>query len=235
MNNLRGILIILVTLISSLLFLPVYLIIRSDRFFFGVARLWARVMCWIGGVRVQTQQQRTPNGQEPCIYVCNHRSLFDIPSILSGIDDDIRLMYKAELRRIPFFGWVLALSPFVAVNRADAKDAVASLDKAARQIGEGASVLIFAEGTWSTTREVLPFKRGGVVLAVRSGKNLVPVALSGTESIVPPDTYSFRMGVVRILVGDTIVCPPLSTRAEEKQFTEELRSKVVELVRELEG
>ncbi|MFN8366464.1 MAG: lysophospholipid acyltransferase family protein [Candidatus Kapaibacterium sp.] len=229
MNKLRGIVIVTTTFVASLLFLPIYVVIRNDAFFYATARIWAKCMCKLGNVRLTIRGNNTTQ-PEPCIYICNHRSLFDIPCVLASITDDIRIMYKHELNRIPVFGWILALSPFIAVNRADAKDAVASIDMAVEQIREGASVLLFPEGTWSTTRDVLPFKRGAVVLAARSGKQVIPVAISGTEKIVPPDTYTFTSGAVTISMGENVIPPPLPGRTEEKQFTEELRSKVIQLL-----
>ncbi len=233
MNKLRGIVIVTTTFVASLLFLPIYVVIRNDAFFYATARIWAKCMCKLGNVRLTIRGNNTTQ-PEPCIYICNHRSLFDIPCVLASITDDIRIMYKHELNRIPVFGWILALSPFIAVNRADAKDAVASIDMAVEQIREGASVLLFPEGTWSTSRNVLPFKRGAVVLAARSGKQVIPVAISGTEKIVPPDTYSFTTGTVTISIGENVIPPPLPSRTDEKQFTEELRGKVIQLLQTIE-
>ncbi|MBL7998404.1 MAG: 1-acyl-sn-glycerol-3-phosphate acyltransferase [Candidatus Kapabacteria bacterium] len=234
-NTLRGLLCAALSFIMPLLFLPLYLVFRFDGFYFAGAKFWARVMCAVGGVKVKKGGRQRADTSRPCVYICNHRSLFDIPVLLAGVDDNIRFMYKQELNRVPVFGWLLALSPFIAVNRADAKDAVASLEAAARQIRSGASVMIFPEGTWSSDQELLPFKRGAALLAARTGLDIVPIGLAGTESVIPPDTYTFFSHPCSIVIGEAIQCPALDSRLAEKQFAEDLRNRVNELVARAEG
>lgn len=232
MNTLRGISILVFTFIASFIFLLFYSIVRKPSFFYGIARWWGRCVCAIGGVRVNVVRGNENNQQRetPVIYICNHRSLFDIPALLASVKDDIRIMYKAELNTIPVFGWLLRLSPYIAINRSDSRDAVASIRTTADEIRSGTSVLIFPEGTWSTTDEVLPFKRGTVVLSATASIPLIPLAMKGTEQIVPADTYSFSPGKVQVAFGNTIQPIPLSSRDEEKEFTKTLRSSVVELL-----
>lgn len=223
MNKLRFVLIVAFTFCASLIFIPVYVLVHNHKLFYAASRLWARIVCWIGAVPRTVVRQASPT--EPCVYVCNHRSLFDTPIVLAGINDSIRMMYKAELEDIPVFGWLLKISPFIAVNRGDAKDAVESMNAAIEHIKNGESVLLFPEGTWSTSAELLPFKRGAVVMALRSGKAIVPVGISGTERVLPPDTYSFCSAPVTVRVGAPmhIQC---NSREEEKVATEQLRQQV---------
>jgi 1-acyl-sn-glycerol-3-phosphate acyltransferase len=232
MNTLRGVSILVFTFVASFIFLLIYSVVRMPSIFYPIARWWGRCVCAIGGVKINIANRSENNHHRntPVIYISNHRSLFDIPALLASVKDDIRIMYKAELNSIPVFGWLLHLSPYIAINRSDSRDALASIRTTAEEIRSGTSVLIFPEGTWSTTEEVLPFKRGTVVLSATASIPLVPLAMKGTEQIVPADTYTFSPGVVQIAFGNLIQPTTLSTREGEKEFAKSLHSTVVELL-----
>ena len=71
---------------------------------------------------------------------------------------------------------------WTAANRASA---IASVDAAAERLRAGDSFLIAPEGTRARTGDLLPFKKGGFVMAIKAQAPVVPVALSGTEEAMP--------------------------------------------------
>ncbi|MBI5325255.1 MAG: 1-acyl-sn-glycerol-3-phosphate acyltransferase, partial [Ignavibacteriae bacterium] len=90
--------------------------------FYGNARRWGNILLNICNVKVQLKGVENIQNNETYIYVSNHSSLFDIPVLLGYIPDDIRIIYKRELEKIPFLGWALKSSPFIPVNRSDPRD-----------------------------------------------------------------------------------------------------------------
>ena len=68
---------------------------------------------------------------------------------------------------------------FVPVERDRREASMASIDRAAESIRAGNSFLIFPEGTRSRTAELLPFKKGGFIMAIKAQAPIVPVAVSG--------------------------------------------------------
>lgn len=230
----RRFLLLSFTFLGSFALLVVMLILRpftkSERLFFRASRWWGGRFLAICGVKLTVHRSAVAL-ETPVIYICNHRSLIDSAVVLAGLDDSLRMMYKHELRSIPVFGWLLALSPFIAVNRAEARSAVASIDSAVEQIRSGGSVLLFPEGTWSETEELLPFKRGVVALAIKSGMQIVPIGISGSAKVNPPNTYKFNRGAITLRIGEPITHPDTNgDRNAEKEFVEYLRSRVAELV-----
>ncbi len=193
--------------------------------FFKYARKWAESVLRIADITVAAEGQSNMPATS-CVYVCNHASLFDIPILMAGINDDIRIMYKRELRKIPFFGWVLALSPFIPVDRTDPRDAMAGIERAAAAIREGTSVIIFAEGTRSPDGALGAFKRGAFVLAVRAQRPIVPVAIAGSSAILPSKTSHITPGHVRIILKPAISAPPASDRALEKALMNDVRTAI---------
>lgn len=171
---------------------------RSAYFIF--ARQWSSVLLKCAGVKVRKQGMEHLHPMQRRIYVVNHTSYFDIPIILASIPDNVRIMYRKNLERIPFMGWSLAASPYIGIQREHARNAMRGIDEAVNSVSNGESVVIFAEGTRSKDGRLGPFKRGAFLLASRSGKQLIPIAIAGAQTIMPKDQLRFYPGTVSMTI-----------------------------------
>jgi len=190
-------------------------VFRDRTVFFFYARTWSRILLRLAGIRVVSSGLNNIRATKRYVYTCNHASLFDIPVVLASIPDNIRIMYKRELEKIPVFGWCLKMSPFIAIDRADGRDAMARLEETVESLRTGSSVLVFPEGTRSEDGRVAQFKRGAFVLAARSGKPIIPVALVGTNNILPARTRRVVPGTVQLYIEEAVVLEtPVSRQAE---------------------
>jgi 1-acyl-sn-glycerol-3-phosphate acyltransferase len=201
---------------------------RDGRLFHALAKFWARVVLKVGGVTLQvTGLERVDFHRGSYIYVSNHASLFDIPSILAGIPDQIRIIYKKELERIPIFGWGLKYGKtYIGIDRKKGQDAIQSLEEAATKIREGASVILFAEGTRSNDGHLQPFKRGPFNLAVRARVPIVPVAISGSYVVLPAHTFRIRPGTVTVTLSEPIDIPEVNGKETELQLRDRVHSVI---------
>ncbi|MBK9249986.1 MAG: 1-acyl-sn-glycerol-3-phosphate acyltransferase [Ignavibacteria bacterium] len=192
---------------------------KSDTsMYFKYSRAWSRRLLSVCGVTVKVSgAELLPKG-ESRVYVVNHASLFDIPVRLASLDDNIRIMYKKELEKIPIFGWNIKLSPFIAVQRESVSNAMESINTAIEAISHGESVIIFAEGTRSKDGNLQAFKRGAFYLAARSNKPIVPIILKGTHSILPKETLKFNEGEVQLVIKEPLRIASELSRAQEKEL-----------------
>jgi 1-acyl-sn-glycerol-3-phosphate acyltransferase len=130
------------------------------------------------------------------VYMSNHQSHVDIPVLYATVPSStLRMVAKTELFRVPLFGRAMRVGHMIEVNRADRKRAVESLRRAAQLIADGVSVWIAPEGSRSRTGELGPLKKGGFHLALDTGTPIVPVAISGTYNVLPPETTSMAHDV----------------------------------------
>lgn len=190
---------------------------RSGRIYFWSGRTWTKwalIVCRIK-LSVKGMEHVDPYGNY--ILVSNHASGFDIP-VLMNTFPHVRIMFKKELSYIPFWGWALRWGHHIMVDRSKGTEAMKSLDRAAKAIGEGGQVLLFAEGTRTRDGKLQPFKRGAFSLAAKSGIPIVPIAINGSFSILPKGSFDIRPSQIEVVVHAPIETKHLTTREQEIQL-----------------
>lgn len=110
----------------------------------------------------------------------------------------------AEFARIPFMGGACERAGVALVPRGDRAGVDRVLEDLAGSVQAGERVAFGGEGRMSGTDGVIRFKRGAALLAIRSGKPLVPLAMHGGHLLQPWGTLNLRPGTVRLRFG-----PPL--------------------------
>jgi 1-acyl-sn-glycerol-3-phosphate acyltransferase len=191
------------------------------------ARLWARLGLGMAGVRVTVSgEEHLPAG--PVIFMSNHQSNFDILALVAAMPRRIYWIAKKELFSIPVFGPSMRRGGYIPLDRSDGRKALKSMDNAAAIIREGKSVVMFPEGTRSLSRELLPFKRGGFILARKAGVPVVPVTINGSGRINPAGLIRLSSGAISIVLHPPLVLPPAISKNEaETWLMEQTRSTIV--------
>jgi 1-acyl-sn-glycerol-3-phosphate acyltransferase len=171
---------------------------------FAVTRAWAAGVLATSGVRLTIVFEVPLAPAASCVFLANHQSLFDIPALLVAVPGRFRFVAKQSLFRIPIFGTALGAAGFVSVDRGDRTAARQSFAAAEQWLRDGESILVFPEGTRSTAGALLPFKRGGFLLALRTGLPIVPVGIRGTQQVQPRSRWSIQPGDVQVRFGTPI-------------------------------
>ena len=198
------------------------------RWALAVTRAWAAGLLRVSGVRLVVHRAAELDPGSSYVYLANHQSLFDIPALLLAVPGRFRMVAKQSLFRIPVFGWALQAAGFVSVDRADRTAARQSFADAERRLRSGGSILLFPEGTRSTGDTLLPFKRGGFLLALRTGLPIVPVGIRGTRAVQARGQRSIQPGVVEVRFGAPIVVADFGVR-RKRELMAEVRSRLAEL------
>jgi 1-acyl-sn-glycerol-3-phosphate acyltransferase len=206
----------------ELLFIPFN---RDGTLFHRLARLYGRGVLAIAGVKLSVEGTERVDFSRNYIFVSNHASLFDIPVILAGVPAQIRLVYKKELEKIPVFGWGLKFSgTYISIDRGSGHEAFQSLEEAANKIRNGASVILFAEGTRSSDGKLQPFKRGAFNLAAHAGVSVVPLTIKGSHAVMPKHSFRIRPGQIRLVFDRPVAAPPRNGRDAVLEFRDRVRS-----------
>jgi 1-acyl-sn-glycerol-3-phosphate acyltransferase len=136
-------------------------------------------------VDVRGRENLTPG--RTYLVMSNHQSHYDIPVMFFVIGPNLRMVTKSELFRVPIWGPAMRESGFIAIDRSNRHRAMESLARAKQSLANGVHIWIAPEGTRSRTGELLPFKKGGFVLAMEAGLPILPVAIRGTRDALRAD------------------------------------------------
>lgn len=192
-----------------------------------IARLWGRLLLLGAGVKVIVKDQENIDPNRSYIYMSNHQSNFDIPVLLAYLPVQFRWLAKVELFSIPIFGFAMKRAGYISIDRSDRKAAILSLNRAAKIIRDGTSVLIFPEGTRSRDGNIRPFKSGGFILAIDSGVPIVPVIIHGTFPIMPKNRLQIRSGEVVLEIKKPVETA-LYLRSGKPELMEKMRQIITE-------
>jgi len=170
----------------------------------NLARWWARFILWSGFIRVRVEGAARVPADVPVVFMSNHESWLDIPVLMATIPGQVRFLAKKSLFSIPFLGWAMRAMGFIPVDRENRRTAIKSFETAAARIRAGRSVLVFPEETRTSDGKLLPFQRGGFLIALKAALPIVPVGIDGARRCMPKYNYLLRPGRITVRFGEPI-------------------------------
>lgn len=195
------------------------------------ARLWAKSNLWAAGIKVKVEgKENLPinnaagDDDRGFIIAANHTSAADIFAILVGLRLDLCWVARASLLRKPFLGWHLK-RVHIPLARGRVGSAKRFIKDGKSKLDSGAAVVVFPEGTWKEDAgEILPFKKGAFLLARATGRPVVPVAILGSQDLLPPETLIPARGSITLRIGPAIDPKQFPDRSLDHLATETWRS-----------
>ncbi len=213
---------IVITIPLALLTMAIAIVKSTSPLIDRIIRFWARRLVAAAGIELDTANLDRIDATTRYILVCNHYSWIDIPCILAAIPQQpIRFMAKISLFKVPIFGWALARAGFIPIDRKNRGTAKKSFDLAVERIRKGNTIVIFPEEGRSRHRGMREFQRGAFLLAIKSHKTVVPMALDNTYDRWPVGSFwHIDPGRVTLRVGTPIATAAMSVRDKDRLLTE---------------
>lgn len=190
----------LFTILMGSLSLALSVFDRTGNAQHACARFWARGLLFLSRVRVRVQGLQHVQPGETYVFTANHSSYMDIPVIFAYLPASFRIMAKSSLFHIPFLGWHLRRSGHMPVTQKNPRRAARSLLEAAGHVAEGTPVFVFPEGARSKDGQIAEFKPGTFLIAIKSGKPVLPITLIGVKDVLPMESWVLRPGDVEMIL-----------------------------------
>ena len=202
------------------------LLLGKPALLYRVGHLGVRSALALSGIRHTVEGASNIQRHRAAVYAVNHASNVEPPVIFDALHElfpRLRILYKAELRKLPVLVRAFDLAGFVPLERGNREQSLPAIERAADALREGNSFLIFPEGTRSRTGELLPFKKGGFILAITGHAPIVPVAILGARQAMRKGSLLIQPVHVRVRIGEPV---------ETVGLTLEDRDTLASLVRE---
>jgi 1-acyl-sn-glycerol-3-phosphate acyltransferase len=170
-----------------------------------------RLALFLTGIKYRVAGREQLPLDRAAVYCSNHQSNVDPPILYTALHPRMHILYKHEIDRIPILARAFRMGGFIPIDRSRKESAMRSIELGAESLRAGNSFLIFPEGTRSKTDEMLPFKKGGFIMAIKAGAPIVPIAIDGGRAamrrgsaVIQPVTVNIRVGAPIETAGLTL-------------------------------
>ena len=201
---------------------------RKPGILYLTARGGVRLALALSGIRYRVAgREHLPAGRT-AVYCANHQSNVDAPLLFLVLHPRLRLLFKQEFEKVPILGPACGVAGFIPVERDNPSQSQAAVDAAAHELALGRSFLVFPEGTRSRTGNLLPFKKGSFIMAIKAQVPLVPVAIRGGRSAMARGSAIIRPALVDVRIG-----APVETAGLRFEDRDELVARVRQAIEHL--
>lgn len=213
-------------------FLLIAILFRQVPLLYRVGHGGVKLGLLLSGVKLRIEGGEFILRDRAAVYAVNHASNVEPPilfSTLSPLFPRLRVLYKAELRKLPILVRAWDLAGFVPLERGNREQSLPAIDRAAEALRDGNSFLIFPEGTRSRTGQLLPFKKGGFIMALKAQAPIVPVAITGAREAMRKGSYLIQPVTVVVRFGEPVETAGMALEQRDK-LAATVRSRVEELL-----
>ena len=194
----------LYVLIAAPVGMALAILFGAQNFLYFLGHTGVRLGLGLSGIKYRVAGAEHIPRNRAVVFCSNHQSNVDPPVLFEALHPRTHILYKAELDAIPLLARAFRVGGFIPVDRRNKEAALRSIEAGAASLRSGNTFLIFPEGTRSRTDELLPFKKGGFIMAIKGQAPIVPVAVQGGRDAMRKGSRIVRPVTVSIRVGEPI-------------------------------
>ena len=182
---------------------------------------WAALYTWFNPVwSVSIHGREKLDSNRAVVMVANHLSLLDI-LVLFRLFTHFKWVSKAENFRVPFIGWNMSLNRYIKLVRGQKQSVIRMMQECEDTLQSGSSIMMFPEGTRSTTGRMRAFKPGAFELAQKTGVAIQPLVIRGSGDALPKRGFVLQgRHAISVTVLDPIEAQTFGDRSAEQLATD---------------
>ena len=197
----------------------------ADTYLANLVTNWSNFVMKIAGLNLTViGKENIPN--EPCVFVGNHQSNFDIPVILANTNRLTGAIAKKDMKKIPIMSYWMTQIHCVFMDRENPREALKSIAEGVENLKNGYSMIIFPEGTRSRSNDMGEFKKGSMRLATKAGVPIVPITIYDTHKAMEGNNGKVKRANAKLIIDKPIYLDDMSK--EEKADIAELVQGIIQ-------
>jgi 1-acyl-sn-glycerol-3-phosphate acyltransferase len=208
------------------------ILFRWKSLLYALGHFGVRLALFTTGITFRVSGREHIPLDRAAVYCSNHQSNVDPPILFEALHPRMHILYKHEIDRIPILARAFRLGGFIPVDRRNREASLRSIENGASSIRSGNSFLIFPEGTRSRSDDLLPFKKGGIHMAILAQAPIVPVAIRGGRAAMQKGSWLIRPVVVDIAVGEPVETTGMAA-GDRDALIAVVRGRIEALLRQL--
>ena len=187
---------------------------------------WAALYTWLNPAwRVTIRGREKLDSNRAVVLVANHLSLLDI-LVLFRLFSHFKWVSKSENFRVPCIGWNMSLNRYIKLVRGNKQSIVKMMEQCEEALADGSSIMMFPEGTRSTTGRMRSFKPGAFELALSSRVPIQPLVIRGSGDALPKRGFVLQgRHTITVTVLDPVLPDKFADRTAE-DLSHELRNLI---------
>lgn len=208
---------------STLLFVSIF---HRGLFFEYLLKLTCKAILVSCGIKMEIKGRENYDEKKQYVLMMNHVNMFDPFIFCSGFPGKARGLEEESHFKWPIYGWILKRIGNIPISRKSGHRAIKSLEKAAKLIQRKTdlSVIVLPEGTRTLNGRLSDFKKGGFLLAIESGLEILPLIQMGGFSIKRKGNWLVRPGTIKLIMEKSI---------STKKYSRENIKELIQMVRKV--
>ena len=201
-------------------------IFHTGNVFERVIKILCRCILFCAGIRLKVTGVENIDLQKQYIIMMNHVNIMDAFVFYARYPGKARGIEEESHFKWPLYGWVIRRMGQFPVNRKSGRKAMETLKKAAELIRKKKefSVAMMPEGTRTVTGKLGNFKKGGFLLALEAGLDILPIIQKGSFNFKRKGSWIMRPGKVEVVFEK-----PIATSEYSKENITDLVQKTREM------
>jgi len=198
----------------------------DHRWTYFPAVIWGKLFCYLAFIRVKINGKENFSPKKSYIFVSNHQSIYDVFVIYGWLNSRFKWIMKNSLRKIPLVGFACEKAGHIFIDRSSPLKAQKSIKNAEEKLKNGASVVIFPEGSRTKDGNVNKFKRGAFKIAEDLKLPIVPITIDGAYKAMPHNSFYIKPCKIVATIHQHIDCEQL-TEENMEQYIAKTRETII--------
>ena len=192
----------------------------------------------LSGVRVNVIGEENVPTDEPVLYICNHRSFYDVIITYIRCPRPTGYIAKMSIKKVPILRTYMERLHCLFIDRDDLKQSLKVILAAISEVKNGVSICIFPEGTrnkdFAHPESMGEFKEGSFKIATKTGCKIIPMALIGTDQILEAHFPWVKPNRVTLVYG-TPIDPKSLSKEDQKHIGAYVQNVIQQMLNEQLG